>query len=161
MIRHLAAASTLTALTATFCAFNSATAHSVGASAHTIFLQESSSNMNGRADYYLAVATVIPLLLIAYFFNVDIPGTIARITGKQPNRAHAWFYRITLELFAPVAAIVGSILGETACLMALYSGEPTASNSDQSVAGLILLAFAGFIHLIILSVYRLKRIFTR
>ncbi|MFE3200169.1 hypothetical protein [Embleya sp. NPDC059237] len=124
-------------------------------------LIQSDRVVNGRLEYYLAASTVIPLLLVAYFFNVDIPGTIKRLVGEGRNRAHNWLYRITLEIFAPLAAIVGSIIGETACLIALYSGEPTSTDSDLSIAGLIMLTFAGFIHLIIVSILRLRQLLIR
>ncbi|MFF7990329.1 hypothetical protein ACFZDG_11125 [Kitasatospora xanthocidica] len=103
--------------------------------------------MHGEKDYYLATATVIPLLLIAYLFSMDAPGAAQRLNDMPHGRLKA-FLSIT-GLLAPALALVGAIGGGAACLLALYSGRPTGTHSWWSIFGLVSLLVAGFIHLVI------------
>ncbi|WP_149038648.1 hypothetical protein [Kitasatospora sp. MBT63] len=103
--------------------------------------------MNGTEAYYLATATVIPLLLVAYLFSMDALGTLRELAGFPDNKFKA--YLVALGRIAPFAALFGALSGGTACLLALYSGKPTPTNALWSIIGLMCLLVAGFVHLLL------------
>lgn len=95
---------------------------------------------HGTPDFYLAVATVIPLLFLAYFF--------------QARRDKAVGFWATLDYHAgPWIVAVGFLVGEIFSLLALYSyGD--LWNAALSVVGASLVAAAGLIHLAAVALQR-------
>ncbi|MFF8869583.1 hypothetical protein [Streptomyces massasporeus] len=111
------------------------------------------SAKNGTLDFYLGTSAVIPLLLLAYFFNTDTLGYVKKLMEHAKEDVLLLLISI-IGLIAPVAGIVGAIAGETACLLALYSGNPSSNNGYYAVGGLIVFVAAGFVHMIIVLIMR-------
>ncbi|MEV8625996.1 hypothetical protein [Streptomyces sp. NPDC051079] len=89
------------------------------------------------------MATVIPLLMINYFFQVKADEHLNAITKKW-GKVRTWIAALFSLVLGPIAAGVGAVLGETSCLLALYQGKP--GYTTASVTGLIMLTAAGGIH---------------
>ncbi|MEV6250672.1 hypothetical protein AB0M38_31545 [Streptomyces sp. NPDC051742] len=103
------------------------------------------SHPHGAPVFYQVVATVIPLLMLNYFFNVKAETHVKRLAEGWPKPIRTTAALIALAL-GPLAAIFGAVAGETACLLALYWGNPTKGNTFWSILGLMMLTGAGGIH---------------
>ncbi|MEU4497636.1 hypothetical protein AB0F96_30435 [Streptomyces sp. NPDC023998] len=101
---------------------------------------------HGSLEFYLATATVLPVLLIAYLFSMKVLTAIQELVQNN-----ATVYMIVFGSIGPFVAICAAIAGEVASLLALFSGAPTATNALYSNIGLIAFPVVGFIHLIILA----------
>lgn len=115
---------------------------------------------HGTSDYYLAVATIIPLLFLAYFFQANThkvqekadPGLKATrkdflLAAGTKERALFWVD----STFGPILVLVGFFLGEIPCLLALFGDDPTWLNAALSVWGVSLVCAAGVIHFLVLA----------
>ncbi|WP_405817301.1 hypothetical protein OG241_22520 [Streptomyces sp. NBC_01390] len=105
---------------------------------------------NGTVEYYLATAGVIPLLLIAYLFSMKAIDALQMMVDKHKANTHLWWV-ILFGALAPLITLGAAIGGEIACLRALFTGSPSNTNACWSIAGLIVMPFAGIIHVIILA----------
>ncbi|GES34752.1 hypothetical protein San01_72400 [Streptomyces angustmyceticus] len=93
--------------------------------------------------FYQVVATVIPLLMLNYFFQVKADEHLNSVT-KTWGKKRKWTAALISLVLGPLAAAVGAVLGETSCLLALHQGKP--GYTTASVTGLIMLTAAGGIH---------------
>lgn len=116
------------------------------------------ASLHGTAEYYLAVATVIPLLLLGYFLNVNVADAISQFTDNGTKRA--WVFWIAF-LAGPSLALVGGLMGEIVSLKALFEREWTGATASCSVWGLSLLSTAGVIHLCITASNRVAVLMKR
>ncbi|MGW7657660.1 hypothetical protein ACWGJ7_38205, partial [Streptomyces tendae] len=108
---------------------------------------------HGSLEFYVATSAVIPLLLLAYFFSANALGYVTRLRA-QGKENPLLILLSGIGLLAPVAGVTGAVTGETASLIALYTGDPSPTNAFYAVAGLITFVTTGFIHLIIVLCMR-------
>jgi hypothetical protein len=101
---------------------------------------------HGAPEYYLAVATVIPVLLIAYLFSMNSLDAIKKLIKDD-----AGIMLIIAGVVLPLLAISAAILGEVQSLRALFGRDPSSANAWCSSAGLVAFPVVGVLHLIILE----------
>jgi hypothetical protein len=110
---------------------------------------------NGTLNFYSTVASLIPLIFITYIFSLRVLPTITKLeeairkTGRFVSQGEGCiFFFINI---APFAALAMGIVGEIACLNALYTGKPSEYNSNWVIATLIVLAIAIAAHFMALG----------
>ena len=101
---------------------------------------------HGTKEYYLATATIIPVLLIAYLFSMKSLEALKQLVQNGTS-----IYMVIIGSIAPTVAIVAALAGELASLLALFSGAPTGTNALWSVVGVVVFPVVGVVHLIILN----------
>lgn len=101
---------------------------------------------HGAPEYYLAVATLIPFLLISYLFSMRVLEAL-----KKLIKGDVGIMLTILGVSLPLIAIVAALFGETYSLIALFTGDPESLNTGFSLAGLIVFPVVGVLHLVIVE----------
>jgi hypothetical protein len=114
--------------------------------------------MHGMPEYYLAIATIIPLLLLNYFLGVDALKRVEELERKKPRRYSGTL--VVLGRLGPIFVLSGSIAGEWASLRALFTHHPAGWHANVSVIGLICILVAGFLHLSVVLVLGPRKVRT-
>lgn len=120
-------------------------------------LMTESTPQHGSSEYYLAVAGIIPLLLLAYFLQTDTYGAYKRLSHLFTGKFSRPFNRILFRFVGPVLALTGAFMAGITSLLALFDKRPTGWNSMLSVLGLSMILSAGLLHLILVLRYEIYR----
>ncbi len=106
------------------------------------------SAVNGNSSYYIATATVLPLLIVAYLFSIDAQGAVQKMIERRPVSPAA-VGLIGLGVIGIGVAIVSAVGGEYASLSALYYDKPNGTNAFWSWASILGITLAAVINMIV------------
>ncbi|MEU8906982.1 hypothetical protein [Streptomyces mirabilis] len=101
-------------------------------------------------SYYLAVATITPLLLLNYFLAIDAPGRVMELEKKYKKGDNPLAGGlVVVGKLGPFFVLLGAVAAGVVSLDALYYNRSTSWNAVISFVGTLLVVFAGFIHLLV------------
>lgn len=102
---------------------------------------------NGTLDFYSAVAEIIPVIVLAYIFSFRFINTFKQFYGEMFKDGdvllidHSGF--MTLAIFlAPFVGVGMAVVGEVACLRALFTGHPTPADARWTIDSLVAMSVA-------------------
>jgi hypothetical protein len=102
---------------------------------------------NGTLDFYSAVAEIIPVIVLAYIFSFRFVNTLKQFYDEIFNGGdvllidHSGFGTLAIFL-APFVGIGMAVVGEAACLRALFTGHPTPADARWTIDSLLAMSVA-------------------
>lgn len=113
---------------------------------------------NGKEAYYVAVAALLPVLLLAYAFTLKVAPALKRLNDSSKallkvkyHPPHIEAGLTTIGVVAPLVALVAGVGGETAAMWALYTGSPTQSQAQWTVFACVALPCAFALHALVIG----------